>query len=239
VRPPAALAGVCLLEGQAAQLPREDSWLGAEERLVLSGLKLPKRRDEWRLGRWTAKRALRCLETPAAEWAATDPQIIAAADGAPEARVAGAPLPLTLSLTHRAGCCVCAVAGGHVALGCDLELLEARSEAFARDYFTAEEQQRIFAASSGEGRAVLALALFWSAKESTLKALRVGLRRDTRSVVVQLAADEIAPTSSWKPLAVRDVEGGALYRGYWRTQGQMVLTLVAEPAPALPVALGA
>ena len=71
-------------------------------------------------------------------------------------------------------------------LGCDLEIVEPRSDAFIADYFTAEEQALIERTSAAD-RSLL-LALLWSAKESALKALRAGLRLDTRSVIVRPVA---------------------------------------------------
>ena len=70
-----------------------------------------------------------------------------------------------------------------MALGCDLELVEPRSDRFVADYLTAAEQQLVLGA--GPERDLVA-NLIWSAKESALKVLRVGLRRDTRSVEVTL-----------------------------------------------------
>ena len=43
------------LEQSAADVPAEDEWLSESERTVLAGLRFPKRRADWRLGRWTAK----------------------------------------------------------------------------------------------------------------------------------------------------------------------------------------
>ena len=70
----------------------------------------------------------------------------------------------------------------------------------------------------------------WSAKESGLKVLTTGLRRDTRSV-------EVTATSSgdaWAQLTVRSVEGQE-FPGWWRRFGDFILTVAAEqpvPAPA-------
>ncbi len=52
------------------------------------------------------------------------------------------------------------------------------SDAFVADYFAPEEQTLI--AHSSPADRELMLALLWSAKESALKALREGLRLDTR-----------------------------------------------------------
>src|SRR2546421_626349 len=73
--------------------------------------------------------------------------------------------------------------------------------------------------------------LIWSAKESALKVLRTGLRRDTRSVAVSLtaasgAAGGGAEGGGWWPLAVRCGPGPAI-QGWWRRDGEFVLTVAA------------
>ena len=71
-----------------------------------------------------------------------------------------------------------------LSVGCDLELVEPRSALFVRDYFTAAERERVAAAPAREHDELA--NLIWCAKESALKVLRTGLRRDTRSVEVEL-----------------------------------------------------
>ena len=46
------------LEQTEADLPAANDWLSAGERLRLDGMRFAKRHADWRLGRWTAKRAL-------------------------------------------------------------------------------------------------------------------------------------------------------------------------------------
>src|SRR5581483_12458821 len=104
-------------------VPAGDGWLGDRERAVLAGLEIAPRRASWRLGRWTAKLALgACLETEP-----TRIEVLAAADGAPEPWLDGVRVPLSISISHRAGRAIATVAGGSRAVGCDLELLEPRS----------------------------------------------------------------------------------------------------------------
>ena len=70
----------------------------------------------------------------------------------------------------------------------------------------------------------------WSAKESALKVLRTGLRRDTRSV--EVTCIDGGAVDGWHPLQVRPAEGG-LFPGWWRRYGDFVLT-VAAAAPLPP-----
>jgi len=97
----------------------------------------------------------------------------------------------------------------------DLEAVEPRSDAFVRDYFTRSE---IAAVAAGE-RNLLA-NLIWSAKESALKALGVGLTLDTREVEVELAPGS---GTGWRAF---QVHGAAEWGGWWRSDGAHILTLV-------------
>jgi 4'-phosphopantetheinyl transferase len=223
------------LEQSEADVPPENFWLGNNEAACLNRLRFAKRRADWLLGRWTAKRALAaylnlsgdCLGLAGIE-------IRPAASGAPEVFLANEPAGATISLSHRDGVAVCAVAPSGVALGCDLELIEPRSDAFVADYFTTEEQALV-AWASAEDRFRL-LALLWSAKESTLKALRTGLRLDTRSVTVSLV-DAIGRRSDrWCPLQACHASG-QVFHGWWQHSGNLVRTLVAAPPPLAPTLL--
>ena len=215
-----------------AELPEDDAWVAAAEAAVLAGLRFPKRRAAWRLGRYAAKRALAaCLadNPPSLSRIA----ILAAFDGAPEVFVEGGPAPFTLSISHSEGRAFCAVAAGRVALGCDLEKIEPRSAAFVADYFTPAEQTLVEGAAN-EDRPWLA-NLIWSAKESTLKALREGLRLDTRSVEVDLSAPQ--QTAEWRPLNVFFTEQRQPFRGWHRVEAGFVQTVVARPPAGLPIRL--
>jgi 4'-phosphopantetheinyl transferase len=126
---------------------------------------------------------------------------------------------------------VCLVGPPGTALGCDLELIEPRSDAFVGDFLTSAEQALV--AVTGAERDLVA-NLVWCGKESALKVLRTGLRRDTRSVEVSFP-DE-AKVDGWAPMSVRSVEG-TVFPGWWQRFGAFVLTLAAtEPfAPPRPL----
>lgn len=243
------------LEADRSQVPSHDSWLGPGEQDVLQRFRVPKRREDWRLGRWTAKRVLagtRWLRELTNEADSTADrvhrsdtydsgllaslnriEIRAAEDGAPEAAVDGAELPVSLTLSHSEGRAMAAVAGDALAIGCDIELVESRSDEFVRDYFTPTERAAIDAAGP-EGRALTA-TLMWSAKESALKALRVGLRFDTRSVEVRPCRG--AEEDGWLALEVSAGRPGRSFRGWWRESGGFVLALVAADRSAGPIRL--
>ncbi len=211
--------------------PLGDGWLTACEQVTLARLRVAKRRSDWLLGRWTAKRALAAYLGCVSRLARLE--IRAAEDGAPEAFLDGQAVPLALSVSHAGGSGLCAVAAASVALGCDLERIEPRSGAFVTDYFTHEEQSSIAAAPASD-RARL-VTLLWSAKESALKALREGLRLDTRSVAVTLAAE--CACHGWYPLSVQHTDSGRTFRGWWRCKDGYAMTIVADPGARPPISL--
>jgi len=222
---------LCWLEQTEADVPPENDWLSASELARLGGMHFAKRRADWRLGRWTAKRALSvCLDLPGDPQVFQNIEIRPAASGAPQVFVVNQPAAFTISLSHRDGVAACAVADAGMEMGCDLELVEARSDAFVADYFTVEEQALIVRTSPIDRARIL--ALLWSAKESALKALHEGLRLDTRSVVVAPVAGR-SDLYGWSPLQVR-YTGGQIFDGWWQHKNNMVRTVVGTPAPDAP-----
>ena len=215
-----------------ADVPASPDWLTSAEAERINSFRYTKRREETRLSRWTAKQAVaRALGLPAAELA--DLRAISirhASDGAPEAFVHGEPAPVSISMTDRADWSVCIVTATSHGVGCDLELVEPRSRVFVADWFTVAEQRAV--AAQPELHDVLANAI-WSAKESALKVLRTGLRRDTRSVEVHLQPES---ADGWSRLEVRSAEG-EVFPGWWRRFDQFLLTCAATADFTPPVSL--
>ena len=205
-----------------ADVPEGDAWLGPGERRAAAGLR-GKRLEDWRLGRWTAKAAV-------AAWLGVEAgrvEILAAEDGAPEAWVDGRRAPLSVSLSHRAGRALAAVASTPATIGCDLELVEPRSDAFVREWLTADEQ-RLLAPLRGRAREVLA-NLLWTAKEAAAQVRREGLRLDVRRAAVDLGYGG----AGWRPLAVAWPEDDPT-SGWWSEGAGWVMTIAGAPAPAVP-----
>ncbi len=221
------------LEKTEADVPAENDWLSIEESVCLNGLRFAKRRADWRLGRWTAKCAVASLlKMPADPPALAKIEIRPAPSGAPEVFFTNDPLPVTVSISHRSGNAMCAVAWSGVDLGCDLEVIEPRSEAFVADYFTQDEQALV--AQVGGAERDRLLTLLWSAKESALKALREGLRLDTRSVAVT-PVDGAFDLNGWSPLQV--CADGRSFQGWWQPAHSVVRTIVADPPSDSPILL--
>jgi 4'-phosphopantetheinyl transferase len=215
------------------ELPAGLEWLTSAEARHADGLCYTKRRNEFLLRRFVAKRAVaKMLGLPGLELI----DVGHTPDGAPRVVVGGQPVRLTISLSDRAGWAVCVVDQGDPgrAVGCDLELAEPRTPGFVRDFLTPAEQAYVAAAPDPE----VAANLIWSAKESALKVLHAGLRRDTRGV--EVSVHEALP-SGWGALGIRAVEGRH-FAGWWRHDGRFLFTVAAEagrgvPAVTVPVAL--
>lgn len=190
-------------------------------------LKTGKRRRDWLAGRWAAKRLLQPLLPAAGVSRPLDTIVIVNnPDGAP--RVEGFP-GISLSISH-AGmlAAAAAVIAPGCAVGIDLEVIAPRTAVFTGDYFTAEERQQVEHAPP-IWRTTQVNAI-WSAKESALKALGVGLRVDTRAVSCRFEAFSQPPTA-WTEFTVRlDAArlGGDLptLHGWWRVIPGYVLTLI-------------
>ena len=246
---------VSWLEQSAFDVPEENDWLAPGELLRLDAMRFVKRRSDWRLGRWTAKLAVAAyFRYEFCQDQLARIEIRSAPCGAPEIYLEGKPAELRISISHRAGLSVCAIAHPGLDLGCDLEVVEARSEAFIADYFTREEQG-LLAKTQPDYRSFVA-SLLWSCKESALKALHEGLRLDTRSVTV--FPDESGwlvdregnrfPRNSnfhsddscaleWHPMQIRDAHGKR-FHGFWRYKGQFLRTIVGSSPFSQPIQLG-
>ena len=232
------------LEQSLADVPAENHWLTPPELQTLSKLRFNKRRQDWRLGRWTAKF---CIAAHRAMTGEPPPlsriEIRSRESGAPFAVLLNENAFVTISLTHRAGHAMCALAPTHTAVGCDLELIEPRTDAFLSDYFTSEEQTLVHRMTT-DARPLL-VNMLWSAKESALKAVHLGLRADTRSISVRPLPDLGARIGScpvrlsgvpsfncerndgpmWQPLEAI-LEGRIVFDGWWSASGPFVRTLV-------------
>ncbi len=215
-------------------VPEGDGWLSPREAARLAAMRYGKRASEFRVARFTSKVAIaRAVGIETADLAdLAGIEVVRRPTGAPTALIAGAPAGVAMSSTDRADWAVTVVASAPgLELGCDLELVEPRSPGFVRDYLTAPEQALVAAAP---WPVEVTANLLWSAKESALKVLQTGLRRDTRSVEVTLDDGEVV--AGWAPLTVRPVEGGA-FPGWWRRSGSFLLTVAANQATAPPVGL--
>ena len=223
------------LEQGDGDVPCGDQWLSDGERARFNGLHIPKRRADWRLGRWTAKCATSgYLDLSGDPDGLAAVELLPAPSGAPEVFLHGRAAPVVLSLSHSHGTGLCAIAQAGGEVGCDLETVESRSPEFLADYFT-DEEQRLVAQTPAVRRDQL-LTLLWSAKESVLKALGCGLRLDTRSVNTAPADFLQTHGGEWRRVSAVHMSGRT-FHGWWRESRDLVYTVVANPPPLRLVAL--
>ncbi len=236
-------------------LPADADFLGPFEAAWAARMRYAKRYQEFLVNRWTAKAAvvkalgLGAVSGPDAVATLRRVEIRNHLDaqrrGAPYLLIDGAEAAdVEVSLTDRAGWAVCLVGEGLGLLGVDLEVVEPRSPGFLRDFLTEPERDLVCAQPAGEPQH-LAANLVWSSKESALKVLRTGLRRDTRSVRVEVGdAAQLAAAGSgdpdalgcWSPLRVHSVEGET-FDGWWARHGQFVLSVLSRGVAPLPESL--
>lgn len=223
------------------ELPDHDRWLSAREVEQVAAIRFTKRRQEYLTRRWTAKHAVAAAldgglvgECDGFEERLAAIEVRNHPSGAPWVAVDDAPAPIEISLTDRAGWAICLVGAPSSGerLGVDLELAEPRSERFIDDFLTPVEQEWVRSRPTVDARDAAA-NLVWSAKEAALKVLQVGLRADTRTV--EVSVDEPNRSDGWAALGVTSRDGER-FHGWWRRDGEFVLTLASRspfdpPAP--------
>ena len=208
------------------QLPSGLDWLTAGERARFEEFRFEKRRRDWQLGRWAGKKALLGI-SGLPDRDIDRIEIDSAPDGAPMPTLDGQHCPAQLSLSHSNDRALAAAVKGTTALGCDIELVEPRRTGFVETFFTASERELVECANP-QSRDLL-VTMIWSAKESTLKALRTGLRADTRSVEVIDVGD--LSESGWKTARTVASDSGEFYC-QWCIEGPFVVTIVTRDATA-------
>ncbi len=209
-------------------VPAGSAWLGPRERRIEATLTMPRRRRDWRAGRWSAK-ALAPEQAPA-EW-----EVIADDDGCPRVWQAGKALATPVSISHRADFAAAALSQTERRVGIDLELVEAHTERFVRDYFAPAEVERAYRQPPGLWDVYASVV--WSAKEAVLKCLRLGLNRDTRTVVIDIdPAATTAQAGGWSRFIAHDRPTGHRYEGWWtkqrnllRNEAPLILTIASGP----------
>ena len=221
------------LECTDSELPADEAWLSDAERRCFRERWVPKRQHDWLLGRWTAKCALaRYLGT------SLDPEklrkfsVIPAESGAPIPSINGRSMDLALSISHCEGRALALIGPGRISVGCDVERVTARASEFRRQFFTSSEIEQVEQTMNEERN--LLENLIWSAKETVLKILAVGLRVDTRCVSVSIDLAEASGLQRFSALVV----DGSRFRGWWHREGRWIKTMAGAVPTSVPVALG-
>ncbi len=220
--------------------------LSPREEANLAGLAFLPRRRKWLLGRAAAKQLVREV--------ARDPalrddtiSVLNQPSGAPFVLIEGqGGWPYPISISHRSDIGMAASSmDPSVHIGADVETIESRDLALVRQFFADDEAE--MADQAGAERD-LVVARLWSAKEAVLKLLGLGLRVDTRSIVVNLVGKMFfgCPVG-WLPMDVKLSAESYIktplhtfrqpfeqsVRIVWRQEGACVLTVAtAATAPS-------
>ena len=191
--------------GEFPSLARGQAWpdlLSPREEKILAGLAMVPRRRKWLMGRAAAKRLVREM---------------LASEAVPESQISvlnqpsGEPFVLiegrggwgrAISISHRSEVGMAAAPLDEAArIGADVETIEPRDPALIRQFYTDGEAEIVDARGMDRDEIV---ARIWSAKEAVLKLLGLGLRIDTRGVVVNLTGEAFAGCpEGWAPVDVK------------------------------------
>lgn len=209
--------------------------LSPREEKILSGLGIVPRRRKWLLGRIAAKLLVRQVSG--------DPElhdqqisVLNQPSGEPFVLIEGrGGWSFPISISHRSEIGMAAAPTDRQArIGADLETVEPRDAALVRQFFTDEEAAIVDA--GGDDRNLI-MARIWSAKEAVLKLVGLGLRIDTRGVVVKLFGDAFAGCpEGWQPIDVKvtaKLPHQSMLDGLrvvWRREVDCVLTVAVAPA---------
>jgi len=207
--------------------------LSPREETILSGLGIVPRRRKWLLGRLAAKLLVREM-SPESRLVDSHISVLNQPSGEPFVLIEGhGGWSHPISISHRSAIGMAAApTDSHARIGADLETVEPRDEALVRQFFTDDEAAAVEA--SGDDRN-LVMARIWSAKEAVLKLVGLGLRIDTRGVVVRLTGDTFAGCpDGWQPIDVKvvaalprqDLLDGL--RVVWRREPDCVLTVAVS-----------
>jgi phosphopantetheinyl transferase len=209
--------------------------LGNEEKAELERLRVPKRRAEWLAARLAVKELYRKSSDPATAIPDNCIQIKKEESGVPYLSLDGLGRATGwLSLSHSEGKVFCALSHNEgVRFGVDLEKVVPRSPEFVHDFFTETEIQQV-GKLSGHDRDAL-VNLIWSTKEAVLKAIGLGLQRDTRQVEV-LTKRYSGRMDGWSSLEVLIYfDEINKWKVFWREESGYMLTLCISDAPGVDI----
>lgn len=213
-----------------------DNFLTGGEKVVFKNLKVEKRKKDWLLGRWTAKQLLQrvVFQEHGQRLPFEVIAILAGEDGAPRVHIDPASFSpqnnYSISISHAKNTAFCAlVKRENWPVGADLEWIESRTPGFAENYFTENEQQ--FLQQIEPENNDFWLTALWSAKEAAFKAVRQGLRLDTRQIECRFENLQ-RDSEDWVPFSMQWRRGANGHyprlQGWLKATEDYVLTLAIE-----------
>lgn len=203
-------------------------WLSSQELEPYHQFRFPKRQREWLLGRAAAKYLLLHSRPEFARLSMQAVSLCNEPEGAPYFLLEGGErLAGCISISHNRTAALCGLLlDDNLQVGVDLEWIEPRFPGMAEDFFSVGEMKRLRACPPAAQD--LLITIVWSAKEAMLKALRKGLRLDTRQVEVTNEWQGVSmenPVEKWLPLQVRYTGDQSLHWiAAWQRCGNFVIT---------------
>jgi phosphopantetheinyl transferase len=209
------------------------SWpdlLSPREEKILAGLGHVPRRRKWLMGRAAAKRLV-CDLLGEGRVAERKISVLNQPSGEPFVLIEGqGGWGRAISISHRSEVGLAAAPlDASARIGADIETIEPRDPALVRQFYTDGEAQLVDASGTDRDEVV---SRIWSAKEAVLKLLGLGLRIDTRGVVVNLAGEPFAECpADWQPVSVKvtaELPRQSMLdnlRVMWRREAGYVLTV--------------
>jgi phosphopantetheine--protein transferase-like protein len=178
-----------------------DKYFSLEEQAEYSRFKVIKRQFEWISSRIISKKMIRqILKREKINF--TDIRIQKEETGQPYIYITGqGRLEGKFSLSHSNGYVFCGYSlSKELMFGLDLEKIEARSLEFVQDYFSSKEIER-YQVLDGKDKDEYT-TMVWSAKESVLKTLGLGLSIDTRKVEI-IPLEDSSRLTGWNSCSVK------------------------------------
>jgi 4'-phosphopantetheinyl transferase len=229
--------------GEFPSLAQGQAWpdlLSPREEKLLAGLGHVQRRRKWLMGRAAAKRLVRDMLGQGQDQVPDGKvSVLNQPSGEPFVLIEGkGGWDYPISISHRSEVGMAAVPLDRTArIGADLETIEPRDPALVRQFYTDGEAHIVEAAGKDRDEVV---SRIWSAKEAVLKLLGLGLRIDTRGVLVNLVGETfVGCPEGWEPVDVQVIAELPRQtmldnlRVMWRREAGYVLTVaMAESRPA-------
>lgn len=217
---------------ESIEAVKNGGYLSEAEYRRLSLLRTNKRRKDWLLGRWTAKRLLQTViwEKDGITLPLDMIMITNKADGVSDYQLPIANHQYSISISHSSNnALVAIIEKPDIPVGADMKLITPRPSGFAESFFTKAELA-LGEGLVGKSRTVWETAV-WSAKEAVLKALHLAWSVDTQAISCLIEPVNHLP-QTWLPFAIK-CDNGRLpaadptLTGWWRVEDDFVLTIAA------------
>ena len=203
-------------------------WLTTAELDELATVVGSEAQREWKVRWWTAKRLV-------AHWCRAPVERVevrSADDGDLDPFIEGRPANVSVCASDRNGRALAVVAGANLSLGCDLEIIEPRDEAFVADLLTPSEKEYV-AMLVGEGRDRV-VNLLWCVKEAAAKARGPGAARSMRNAAAVLEGFG-ERSERWRPLRLEWGGEDVVTHGWWREEPDWLMAIASEPRGREPL----